>query len=160
VSRDLFAIDPATHATGWAQFHDKALVRGGVCQAKKGVPLEARVQSMTQALGGVWYEGSPLARDVVIEYPQVYKHGAAAKADPDDVLAIALVVGAVIGRLSATYQLVRPAQWKGQVPKKVMNTRVLDRLIASERAVCEAGKNDNNLLDAVGLGLWVLGRLR
>ena len=53
--------------------------------------------------------------------------------------------------------LVKPAEWKGQVPKKIMNERVLSKLSAQERAIV---KDNHNAIDAVGLGLHVLGRLR
>ena len=63
---------------------------------------------------------------------------------------------------------VSPHAWKGSVPKDLHNERVLKRLTEDERkilyAACRAdGKKVsvsllNNVIDAVGLGLWYLGR--
>lgn len=87
-----------------------------------------------------------------------------------------------------TPRYVRPREWKGQVPKPIHHRRVWSVLDARERAVlcqiarytagevelrietacrryAETGKvrgyswQAHNLLDAVGLGLWDLGRM-
>lgn len=59
-----------------------------------------------------------------------------------------------------------PATWKGQVPKEVHHARILARLTSAELAdlpPCRVSKGnphgyDNNMLDAIGLGLFYLGR--
>jgi hypothetical protein len=50
---------------------------------------------------------------------------------------------------------VTPAEWKGQVDKRIHNRRVLDRLTPSERAI--VGTN-HNVIDAVGLLLYAWER--
>lgn len=65
-------------------------------------------------------------------------------------------------------RIVRPREWKGSVPKDVHNERVLRALTAEERAIvfaaCDAGGKKvsvsklNNVIDAVGLFLFQVGR--
>jgi hypothetical protein len=60
----------------------------------------------------------------------------------------------------------KPARWKAQVPKPVHHTRILEILDPGEieiarslRALPTQGDYDHDLCDAVGLGLWAVGRL-
>lgn len=54
-----------------------------------------------------------------------------------------------------------PVQWKGSVPKEIHNARVLARLSDAElRAIPKLPKSKlHNVIDAIGLGLWALGRM-
>ncbi len=97
----------------------------------------------------------------VFEVPQVYR-GAARGADPADLLEIAGVVGAVAGNSPATNRVhFLPRMWKGQVPKDVHNKRVEAALSSAELSNIETRlvTQRHNTLDAVGLGLFFLGRL-
>jgi len=98
----------------------------------------------------------------VIEKPQVYR---ISKADPNDLIALSVVVGEwkeYLGQQGAEVELVTPKSWKGSVPKKIHNARVLSLLTKKEVALLpkrtRAKDYDHNLLDAVGLGLWRMGR--
>lgn len=71
------------------------------------------------------------------------------------------------GRLVGHYRLqnvtrIKPSQWKGQRPKDVDNPYTLSLLTPEEREVvnrCGVPPSLlNNVLDAVGLGLWHVGR--
>lgn len=55
----------------------------------------------------------------------------------------------------------RPGAWKAGVPKDVHHRRVLAALRPAERrTISEAGRlDDGDVLDAVALGLWAVGRL-
>jgi hypothetical protein len=58
-------------------------------------------------------------------------------------------------------EYVSPSEWKGQVPKTVHHPRILTRLTDEERAVIPEGKTARkHILDAVGIGLWRLGRMK
>ena len=161
--KSVLAVDPGTHSTGWARFEGGTMVAAGVALGGTGAQ-PARVVATARAVELA--NGSPTGLDeLVVEYPQVHKYGSAAKADPDDLLALALVAGAVLQTYpDARARLVRPAQWKGQVPKAVMGRRVMEHLTPPERgvvdAVAMAHKPDHNMLDAIGIGLWHLGRLK
>jgi hypothetical protein len=55
-----------------------------------------------------------------------------------------------------------PVQWKGSVDKEVHNDRVLKRLTPAEREVIPKLPKSklHNVIDAIGLGLWALGRMQ
>jgi hypothetical protein len=104
--------------------------------------------------------------DVVIEFPKWRPHS---HEEVDDLLGLAEKAG----RIEQFYvmqrkrvQLVWPHAWKGSVPKDVHNQRVLKTLTAEEVALLprrpRSKKNpyDHNCIDAVGIGLWKLGRMR
>lgn len=96
----------------------------------------------------------------IVELPQVYtsKHQ---KGDQDDILQLAGVVGAICQCNGGDVQTVRPREWKGTVAKEVMATRIVSRLDEAERAaiVRKSAALDHNIIDAIGIGLWYLGRL-
>ena len=99
---------------------------------------------------------------VVIERPVIYP-GMPDK-DLNDLIDVAAVGSAVNNALylnATAFQTVKPAEWKGNVPKKVMLERIRSKLTDDEMARCEwTNKSDNeDLLDAVGMGLWHAGRL-
>lgn len=100
---------------------------------------------------------------VIIEYPRIYKTGPAAPLPGDDLLVLSASAMAAWVNLSALYpnakiEPIRPQDWKGQVPKKIMTQRILIRLNPEESAVIENPKNDN-IVDAVGIGLHAMRRL-
>ena len=81
----------------------------------------------------------------------------------------------VAARAGAQFVLVEPRTWKGGAPKGVTSLRVFDELDDAERALCEipgaalrklragrgvASGTGSDVLDAIGIGLWKLGRLR
>lgn len=99
-------------------------------------------------------------QDIVVELPRVYPRERA-KADPNDLVTLAFRAGTKVGIWKAPdtrIHIVRPADWKGQTPKAVMNKRVLARLEVDE-VVALGAENDHNVLDAIGIGLFHLGRL-
>ncbi len=101
---------------------------------------------------------------IVIEEPQVYR-GSKGKGDPDDLLQLAGVCGAIEGRFSFVQNVesVKPAEWKGQVDPDAMTARILTKPTPAELAVMEKSPKaktwDHNEVDAVGLGLWWFDRL-
>lgn len=106
----------------------------------------------------------------VVEMPVVYP-GSKKGNDPNDLLALTGVGGAFVsivqyaltGAISTpiSVKTVKPAEWKGQVPKQIMNERVQKKLSKEELGkVVSVGALDHNTWDAVGIGLFALGRLR
>lgn len=53
---------------------------------------------------------------------------------------------------------IAPSAWKGQVPKNIHRHRILKALKPVEKQAIVTIDN-HNTIDAVGIGLWVLGRL-
>ena len=144
----LIAIDPGA-CTGFATFTKGILGQAGICDRNgseywKCVPHFARCNSLV----------------VVVEKPVDYP-GSARKADPNDLITLALHVGALKYHYElhgAKVQLVTPYAWKGQTPKDIHNARTLAALTEYERSTIPTfGKAlEHNMLDAIGLGLWYL----
>lgn len=148
---DLVCFDVGRRMSGFAQFINAGLVRAG----------HASFDELIERFGPIDQPGTR----VLVEFPNKEKHR---KEIPlDDLLQLARRCG----RLEEHYvsrgyavDLVRPTDWKGSVPKQVMCDRTLSRLVRDERALLplrvRAKNHDHNMLDAVGIGLWKLGRLR
>ncbi len=101
--------------------------------------------------------------NAIIELPQIYP--GPRDEDPNDLIQVARCVGqweCELRRAGATVRLVHPREWKGSVPKTVHNARVLAALTDAERARLPKlpASKLHNVLDAVGLGLWLLKRIR
>lgn len=97
--------------------------------------------------------GSPFS--VVIENPTVYVRGKGAPSR--DILPIANVVGVLSAHFmllkAAEVSLVLPAEWKGQVPKKVHQGRIAAALTDGEIEKISADRKADlvDILDAVGI---------
>lgn len=144
----LHTLDPGNN-TGWAIFEDDLLLDAGV------LPFGDVRQTLR------FYSGDM----VLIEVPRHYPHRE--KGDVNDLLDLSLRAGelkAWAEGQKAKVELVWPRTWKGSAPKEIHNQRVLRALKAFELKLLpkspRAKKHDHNMLDAVGLGLWKLGRLR
>lgn len=94
----------------------------------------------------------------VIEKPMVYPLGTrGAGDDPNDLIEVALTVGAVMSVAESTITAY-PRDWKGTVPKEIHNKRVLAALTDKDKALIERVPSGlrHNVIDAIGLGLWTL----
>ena len=147
VPAQLLAFDPGKHHFGWAAFLDGVLVRCGLSSSDhKGLESFAAL-------------GYP----AVIEVPQVYQKQRGK--DPNDLIDVAIVVGRILQALGPgdAVEVVRPRTWKGTAPKVVMGARIEERLSAEELGtlfdVVVADGLRHNVVDAIGIGLWRLGRL-
>lgn len=152
---NLISIDPGNN-TGWAVFAGSVLVFAGV--EKKSDLFRATSPTIP---GGIILAQETL---VLVEIPRWYPHD---QKDTNDLLDLCVLVGEVkrfYESQSCKVELVFPRTWKGTVPKPIHNKRVLAALTPEEVAVLpkrpRAKDHDHNLLDAIGLGLWKLGRLR
>lgn len=94
----------------------------------------------------------------VVERPVIYDLKNQ-KGDPNDLIKVALIAGAW-----RPHEVVKPWEWKGQVPKEVMHRRMLDVLTAPDRRmrdVCKSKskKTQADIDDAICMGLVYFGRL-
>lgn len=140
----VLAIDPGKRCIGWALFRDDVLAECGLIRDPEFSSLQL-----------------PTAGKVVIERPQVYPQRVQ-KGDPNDLIDVALWAGAcAVVAQGRTIEFVRPRQWKGTVPKDIHNARVAEKLNDLEASMLAAVKPASlrhNVTDAIGIGLWVLGR--
>lgn len=102
------------------------------------------------------------------EKPQI--NGQTEGKDPNAIVTEAVTAGRWLDRLPrqlgaacAFERSVFPVQWKASVPKKIHNARVLAKLAPEELAILKALKlpvsKEHNVIDAIGLGLFALGRM-
>lgn len=146
---DLLCFDPG-ETTGWALFSE-------------GVLSSALYESFEDVVvDPPWVQNQLF---VIIEKPQWRPHER--KIDINSLIALAIMVGElkrVYRSFGADVNLVVPTTWKGSVPKDIHNRRVLSHLSPEELARVplrpRAKTPDHNCVDAIGLGLWKLGRLR
>lgn len=126
--------------------------RTGVAFFNQGVLVQAYVIPWTKFSGGVADE-----YHTVVEVPDRVERGI----KPMSIVSLALKAGELIGRFRASP--VKAGEWKASVRKDVMCHRVMTFLEAPERAILPKIQSalgyDHNMLDAVGLGLFVLGRM-
>lgn len=158
----LLAVDTALRASGVALFdsHGTLLCADTVVNdvgrgAEAWVNVAASIRAYVQA------RTTTIVQRVIVEEMQVYSRSKS-KADPDDLLQNQGVAGALCGwyaAMGAAVLSVKPAAWKGQVPKDVVTARVRRRLTAPElEVVFDKSATQHNALDAVGIGLWAVGR--
>jgi hypothetical protein len=169
----LLSVDPSVRSAGVALF------RGGVLAACGTVRAEARENESPAArclrvagLVADWAaEAGPRPRSLAVEWP-----GKSWRGDARDLHGLCGVVGALSGMLAvaaaasgevlpvASYE---PGEWSGGTPKaktgsprkSVRAGRIEARLSTEERAIWDAHACTHDAVDAVGIGLFSLGRL-
>lgn len=129
--------------------------RGG--KAWMGMAKELFIK--TQHLNGI-----DTYREFISEIPQVYLQDKW-KGDPADLIELAGVVGAAITVQMFWWDDVRtvlPKEWKGQISKEVCKKRIMTILSEEEKANIQwhSSSLDHNIVDAIGIGLYGLGRFR
>jgi hypothetical protein len=100
-----------------------------------------------------------LEAPVVIEHPRVYP--GMPQVDLNDLLDVVAVGATVAASFRCEVQTVFPSEWKGTMKKAAMLDRIWSKLSADEKLVVQkTNKSDSaDILDAIGIGLWKLGRL-
>jgi hypothetical protein len=160
----LLAVDPSLRSTGWAWFVGGALARVGRNTRKAtDDAIARRAANMAEAVL-LNFSGVVIDR-LVVEWPQVYR-AARSKGDPNDLLGLAAIAGILVSGVEGRADTPTPREWSGGVPKatrgdplkSARGVRVWSRLRESERAVLESTKINHDVVDAVGIGLWALGR--
>jgi hypothetical protein len=160
------SIDPSSTRTGLAVWWGQHLVSVEARRARRRVAGESgpSVERMLRQL----QHWTPLDTQLLaVEWPRVYAAGSR-RIDPAGPLAVAAAAGMWIGAAMCTARvgapevvIVEASAWKGQTPKQVMGERILRACTSRERALIgaipDAGRED--AIDALGLGLWLLGRI-
>lgn len=171
MGRRFLAVDPSIESVGWALYDDvdMELIEAGHFVTQRGTHAQ-RLMQIGEAIYLLTLEHGP--DYVVIEEPMIYPEYPGQRKkniDPNDIIKLALATGAVFGAVvagvlqaagemhieSVTYL---PREWKGQMPKDVMNNRVqrhLDRGGIEVPCLKRLNKRQRgDVLDAIGIGLY------
>lgn len=175
--RFMLCVDPGKSSAGVALFRDEKLQSATCTRLGKdaSTDITARAVELAEAIftwtrrtledawKGDWHDIDAL----IVECPQVYTRGKS-KGDPEDLLPLVALCGALGARFSApgnepiVLQTYRPRDWKGTVDGDIMCARIEARLRETGEldAVRERTKTfRHNAIDACGIGLYRLGRL-
>ncbi len=167
------AVDPGSSLAGVALFHDGHLTAADLARSKRA-PLAAYYGPDVRRYADValtvvaWFSSRVARLDTLsLEWPQVYG-GGGRKEDPNDLLPLAAVQGGIVACLDllafpvGQVRVYLPRSWKGTVRKEIFTDRIRARLDVAETAIDAAVRPESlrhNATDAVGLGLYELGRL-
>jgi len=138
----LLSIDPGKHAMAWAVFKEGTLHACGLGNSA----LHVKSYDPTH---------------VVIELPQVYRQSK----NPNDLVDLAFRAGFwahTFNEPGVEFETVWPHDWKGSRPKSVDNRATRKDMTEAELKLLPDlpdGKL-HNVIDAIGIGLWKLGRKR
>lgn len=159
----LISVDPGKFLCGLAVFQDGKLVHAKLVESSKAMGSGPAVWvAMADAVKQTVEATELGVSTVVVEVMQVYKAGLQ-KGDPGDLIEVAGVSGAVCMAFpwAKTHMGFKPAQWKGQLPKAVMEKRIKEALSTTEIGritKCSAALR-HNVWDGIGIGLKALGRI-
>ena len=169
----LLAADPSIRYPGAALFYGGVLVAAATVKIPSAAAVAKLATSARCAI--VAREVREWVRDanptyVVVEWPMLYPGKRAKKGRqvrPKDIVTLAGVAGAIAAQFPrATHASPVPAEWIGQIPKDTDGGPALrsprGHLITSCLSADELAlvPDEHDAVDAVGLGLWGLGRLR
>lgn len=158
----LYAIDPGLGGTGiarwimWPEHKRPRLKSVAIIRDRaRDDTLTNRCADLTNRL-----PDSPEQSDfVVIEMPQHMTNTKGIAAQAGAVYKLTFLVGFLAARFDmsgATVHVVNPSEWKGQLPKDIVQQRV-ERILG--KSTCRELNIRSHAWDAVGIGLWALGRL-
>jgi hypothetical protein len=140
----ILGIDPGLRACGVAEHHD------GVWRTETIRPQARDLVERVREILDHFRVQIGLPDLVVIELPQVYQ-GHLQKGDPNDLIKLAVLVGAITALFICPVLLPTPTQWKNAVPKEIHHRRIRAKLP-------ELGRCSKDAMDAVGLCLYGMER--
>ena len=166
----MLAFDPGLRCSGVALFSDAVLRRAWVVRSKLGPmhPQLERIRDMSRSVvRSLTIQELQAVDTLATEWPVAYppKRGRK-RVDPNvSVLPLAGVVAALVGMLPPTVELHRyvPKEWKGTADGDAFLATIKRHLSPAEYATLDPACPPsllNNALDAAGVGLFHLNRLR
>ncbi|MGN6103510.1 MAG: hypothetical protein ACTHU0_00155 [Kofleriaceae bacterium] len=168
-SAPLLAVDPGTRYPAAALFDRGRLVAASRVPVPRALAKLERAERCRQIakLIAAWAlekTGGPAPRALVFEWPQVYR-ATKSKGDPNDLIPLA-AIGTAVAALLDVEQVVSPLprEWIGGIPKVETGdpwASPRGHVLRSRIGVLELSAivPSHDALDAVGLGMWALGRL-
>lgn len=162
--RAMFTIDPGVQGTGWSSWVGNVPVAAGILETAASESWEERLYVVVKGLQAAYEALVEASKDphpeIVCELMEFYGTGSgSAPWATGDLQRILVLSGWFCGRVRArpsNVVFVRPSEWKGQLPKRVVNMRIV-KLLGSE--LCDHLKVRTHAWDAIGIGLWRLGQL-
>lgn len=156
----LAAVDPGSGYFGCAVFRGSALLVG-MLHTFHHIPTEAyhlQAEEMVRFLHEEVRLRVQQPVHVVIEQPHQWPNMSHAIVRSVEKLSN-IVAASRVALIHAQFSVetVKPVEWKGNVAKKPMIRRVKKRLTAAEMVTVQ---DVEHVWDAVGIGLWRVGRLR
>ena len=144
----LLACDPGKHACGLALFGGQTYPTNRLIKA-----CYVKTEDLAHVLGNWAFDRFVIERQYLTpKHPR-----------PQDIVELAYAAGRAEGIARVQTRDItelQPIRWKGNVPKAIMTARILAKLDQTEVARIEkVGYKDHNTIDAIGIGLYALGRL-
>jgi hypothetical protein len=161
----VIAIDPGLQGTGYAAFDHGRLVDVTVFSTPSAErdrdwwERGASIAEKVLALALVHFRDVPRSRCLVVsEYPQHFgTAGSSMGFKTGDLVRLAHLVGTIHGTTSgrANFFPVEVNTWKGQLPKALVTERLQQSI--GKQLCAELGVT-SHAWDAVGIGMWALGK--
>lgn len=154
VGRKILAIDPGTAASGVCLLEDGAPTLLKVVRVK-GATAEDRLPEMCKKVGDLVRHHYNIADTFAVEWQMIRP----TDKRPDDILLMAMVVGAVLAHLPSDRILHTPlpVQWKGSIPGDKFTPRIQKLFPTAGDLMhdCPAHLQHNGW-DALGLAVWAI----
>lgn len=152
----MITIDLGLNGCGFAEWVGDQMVRARYIKRIEGSASKA--YQMAWTLYFRFCLPVSATETIIIERPRIYTK---MKVDPADILNLFEVGATLQGMHGRPVEWIEPHQWKGSVDADVMTERIRSRLTQEELGGIESCPASlmHNIIDAVGIGLWVLGRL-
>lgn len=153
MTNGLLAIDPGLKVLGWALFQNGLLTRCGLSRTDAAVLGQ---QAVCHRRNLEAERLIPIIGAIVAE--RMTWRGADGEKDRNP--QVLMDLNLIAGHLADEW--VSPPEWKGNVPKDKHQPFILRHLDSGELAIVRklgAKRIVHNAVDAVGIGLYVLGRL-
>jgi hypothetical protein len=161
-------VDPGIRGCGGAIFFKTTLQAADYVRNPYKTGGELReARAMARELLA-WFKGLTGGRGpdlIVVEFPQIYRESHRASkddpnkrnADPNDLLNLAAIDGALAALAGCDAVRYLPAQWKGQLKKSPVASRVESRLTPEERLRIGSLGPHLDTMEAIGIGLHHFG---
>jgi Holliday junction resolvasome RuvABC endonuclease subunit len=145
------SVDPGLNSCGWALWDHELWppvpMETGLITPKRSDSLGVRMAHVQ----GKLYRRYPVTH-LVVEMPHYQESMVGSFGwKTGDLQKLVLLVGFLVADNWGAVTLVNPREWKGQLPKAVVEERIRKRLGTK---ACAGFKKD--IWDAVGIGLWAL----
>lgn len=154
--KELISIDPGLGGTGVCCWRNGKVYNATTLHGYNDHWIDNAEAIMDQISDFISYDRIPW----FVEYP-VFMSGAGGRmvAAAGDLGKLTFLTGMICGKIlnyDQSLTLVRPFEWKGQLPKDVCERRI--RSILGEDF--PKNKLSNHAVDAIGIGLWAQGRFK